>query len=145
MNYDFLQYWVKDRTGKIPLPGRNNSYPASPPHRPVRKDFPHTVYLCILEQNGVVKLHRNIRTKPDLFLKAIEPFREDLVITVESMFSWYWLANLCAKEDINFVLGHALYMGAIHGGKSKNDKIDSQKIALLLKGGMIPKVLMQNY
>ena len=29
-------------------------------------------------------------------------------------------------------------MKAIHGGKAKNDRIDSQKIALLLKGGMLP-------
>jgi transposase len=29
-------------------------------------------------------------------------------------------------------------MKAIHGGKAKNDKIDSHKIALLLRGGMIP-------
>jgi transposase len=37
-----------------------------------------------------------------------------------------------------FVLGHALYMKAIHGGKAKNDKIDAHKIAVLLRGGMFP-------
>jgi transposase len=30
-------------------------------------------------------------------------------------------------------------MKAIHGGKAKNDKIDSQKIAVLLRGGMLPQ------
>jgi hypothetical protein len=30
-------------------------------------------------------------------------------------------------------------MKAISGGKTKNDKIDSQKIAALLKGGLIPQ------
>ena len=29
-------------------------------------------------------------------------------------------------------------MKAIHGGKAKNDKIDSHKIAVLLRGGMVP-------
>jgi transposase len=29
-------------------------------------------------------------------------------------------------------------MKAIHGGKAKNDKVDSRKIAVLLKGGMMP-------
>jgi transposase len=48
------------------------------------------------------------------------------------------LADLCAQHGIEFVLGHALYMKALHGGKAKNDKIDSQKIAVLLRGGMIP-------
>ncbi len=55
------------------------------------------------------------------------------------IFTWYWIADLCRRDGIAFVLGHALYMRAIHGGKANNDKIDSQKIALLLKGGLIPQ------
>ena len=55
------------------------------------------------------------------------------------MFTWYWLADLCADHGIPFVLGHALYMKAIHGGKAKNDKIDAHKIAVLLRGGMLPQ------
>jgi len=30
-------------------------------------------------------------------------------------------------------------MKAIHGGKAKHDKIDAQKIAVLLRGGMLPQ------
>jgi transposase len=51
---------------------------------------------------------------------------------------WYWLADVCEREGIPFVLGHALYMKAIHGGKTKNDRIDAHKIAVLLRGGMFP-------
>ena len=32
-------------------------------------------------------------------------------------------------EKIPFVLGHALYLKAIHGGKSKNDQIDAENLA----------------
>ena len=95
--------------------------------------------VCILSQEGEVLLHRNLKTSPEMFLKAIAPYREDLVVCVECIFTWYWLADLCAREDIPFVLGHALYMKAIHGGKAKNDKIDAQKIAVLLRGGMLPQ------
>jgi hypothetical protein len=55
----------------------------------------------------------------------IFPFLEDTVIGVECVFCWYWIADLCAQHSICFVLGHALYMKAIHGGKTKNNKIDS--------------------
>jgi transposase len=55
------------------------------------------------------------------------------------MFAWYWLADLCQEEGIPFVLGHALYMKAIHGGKAKTDKIDAHKIAGLLRGGLLPQ------
>jgi hypothetical protein len=37
------------------------------------------------------------------------------------------------------MLGHALYMKAIHGGKAKIDKIDARKIAVLLRGGKLPR------
>jgi transposase len=96
------------------------------------------MYLCVLNQQGEVLLHRNVRACPEAFLKAIEPFRQDLVVAVEAVFTWYWLADLCAQQGIKFILGHALYLKAIHGGKAKNDKIDSRKIAVLLRGGMIP-------
>ena len=61
------------------------------------------------------------------------------MVAVECIFTWYWLADLCAREGIPFVLGHALYMKAIHGGKAKNDRIDAHKIAALLRGGMLPQ------
>ncbi|MCP3849363.1 MAG: IS110 family transposase [Gammaproteobacteria bacterium] len=96
------------------------------------------LYLCILNQAGEIVLHKNIKARPDALLKAIEPYRSDLVIGVECMFTWYWVADLCDQEGIDFVLGHALYMRAIHGGKAKNDKIDSHKIVTLMRGGMFP-------
>lgn len=38
-----------------------------------------------------------------------------------------------------FVLGHALSMQAIHGGQAKTDTIAAPKIAVLLRGGMLPQ------
>jgi transposase len=97
------------------------------------------MYLCIIGHDGEILLHRNFRANPESFLKAVAKWREDLVVAVECIFTWYWLADLCRSEGIHFVLGHALYMKAIHGGKAKNDRIDAQKIAVLLRGGMIPE------
>ena len=96
------------------------------------------MYVCILDSTGEVVVHKNIPTKPNCFLRLIKPYRENLVVGCECMFTWYWVADLCADEKIDFVLGHALYMRAIHGGKAKNDKIDSYKIAVLLRGGSFP-------
>src|SRR5262245_14150061 len=98
-----------------------------------------TLYLCILGQHGDKVLHREVVAEPAALLEAIAPYRQGLVIACECMFAWYWLADLCVQEQIPFVLGHALYMKAIHGGKSKNDRIDSEKIATLLRGGTLPQ------
>src|SRR4029450_6578515 len=98
-----------------------------------------SMYVCIMNHAGEVLLHRNMKAAPEPLLKALAPYREGLVVAVECMFTWYWLVDLCAHEGIAFVLGHALYMKAIHGGKAKNEKIDAQKIAVLLRGGMFPQ------
>ncbi len=96
------------------------------------------MYVCILDADGKKVVHRHIPCRPDRLLELLDPYRDGLVVGVECLFCWYWLADLCADEDIPFVLGHALYMKAIHGGKSKNDRIDSYKIAALLRGGNFP-------
>jgi transposase len=101
-----------------------------------------TMYLCILDQQGEIAVHRNLKCDRELFLRAVAPFREDLVVGVKCLFCWYWLADLCAEEGIAFVLGHALYMKAVHGGKSKNDRIDSHKLAALLRGGTFPQAFV---
>jgi hypothetical protein len=43
------------------------------------------------------------------------------------------------REGLPVVLGHALYMTAIHGGQATNAKSDAQKIAVLLRGGLLPQ------
>jgi len=98
-----------------------------------------TMYLCILDREGQVLLHENITSRPEAFLEAVSPCRDDLVVAVECMFTWYWLADLCRREGIEFVLGHALYRKAIHGGKAKSDRIDAYMIASLLRGGNLPQ------
>jgi hypothetical protein len=96
------------------------------------------MYVCILNQKGKTVLHENIKTDPELLFELLFPYPDDVVVGVECLFCWYWVPDLCAEHQIPFVLGHALYMKAIHGGKTKNDKIDSYKIAALMRGGNFP-------
>src|SRR4029434_8460416 len=98
-----------------------------------------SLYVCIVHHDGEILVHRNMQAAPAPFLKAVAPYRDGLVVEFDCLFTWYWLADLCTHEGIPFVLGHALSMKAIHGGKAKNDKSDSPKIAALLRGGMLPQ------
>jgi len=97
-----------------------------------------TMDVCILDGTGQVLVHRNVPSTPTALLEIVAPYRTDLVVAAECMFTWSWLADVCAAEGLTFVLGHALAMKAMHGGKAKNDKIDSHKIAVVLRGGMLP-------
>ena len=57
-----------------------------------------SMYVCVLDPQGQILLHRNMPCAPESFLKAIAPYREDLVVAAECMFAWYWLADLCANR-----------------------------------------------
>lgn len=98
-----------------------------------------TLYLCVLDSAGQTRVHENLPCRVDRLQQALEPFGTDLVVACETTFSWYWLADFCEAYGYPFVLGHALYMKAIHGGKVKNDRIDAAKIAGLLRGGVLPQ------
>jgi transposase len=94
--------------------------------------------VCIIDQAGNIVLQTQLPADQQRLLDTLAPFRPDVVVAVECLFAWYWVADLCRAEGIPFVLGHALYMKAIHGGKAKNDDIDAEKIGRLLRGGNIP-------
>ena len=98
-----------------------------------------SLYVCILDQAGKPLLHRKLACDRDELLQVLKPYKRDLAVAVECLFCWYWVADLCEEQGITFVLGHALFMKAIHGGKTKNDRIDSYKIAALLRGGNLPQ------
>ena len=97
-----------------------------------------TMYTHVLDATGTTVFEKDLPTDPDVFLGALAPFRDGLVVGAECMFSWYWLADLCEDHGIPFVLGHALAMKHIHGGKTKTDRIDAGKLASLLRGGLFP-------
>ena len=42
-----------------------------------------TMYVCVLNRDGEVLLHRHMKAAPEPFLKAMAPYREDLVVCVE--------------------------------------------------------------
>ncbi len=68
----------------------------------------HCLYVCILKESGDPCLHRKVPASPEALLRCIAPYLDDLIIGVECMFSWYWVADLCEDNNIPFILGHAL-------------------------------------
>jgi hypothetical protein len=112
---------------------RRTSFLVASPGTPARWS------LCILHQAGAILVHRNRPAAPEPCRTTIAPSREDVVVGIDCLFTGYWLADRCAPEGVPFVLGHALDMTAIHGGKATNDTIASQNIAVRLRGGLLPQ------
>ena len=97
------------------------------------------MYVCVMDRQGKKLVHTNILNNDfQYFLKLVEPYKHDLTVCCECMFGWYWLADACQEAGLTFVLAHALYLHLIHGGKNKNDRIDSEKLAHLLRSNLLP-------
>jgi transposase len=97
------------------------------------------MYICVMDREGNILVHKNIKGNDfAFFLKLVAPYRHSLTVVCECCYNWYWLADACSDADIEFVLAHALYLKHIHGGKNKNDKLDSEKLAHLLRTNLIP-------
>jgi transposase len=61
---------------------------------------------------------------------------------VESTGSGYWLADLCAAQNIALTLAHARKLKAISAAKVKTDRVDSLTLAQLLRADLIPEAHM---
>jgi transposase len=97
------------------------------------------MYVCVMDRQGKKLVHTNVKNNDfEFFLKLVDPYRRDLTVCCECMFGWYWLADACEEAGLKFVLAHALYVRAIHGGKNKNDRVDSEKLTHLLRSNLIP-------
>ena len=90
------------------------------------------MFVCIIDFDGNISFHKNMSADPTHLLRAIQTYKDDIIIGLECVFTWYWIADFCVNNNIPFILGNALYMKAIYGGKTKNDEIDSPKIASMI-------------
>jgi hypothetical protein len=82
-----------------------------------------SMYLCILDREGEVLLHQNMKATPEAFLGAVAPYRDDLVVAVECIFTWYWLADLCAVNRFPRVNEFLSYARLVKAQKSSAGKL----------------------
>jgi transposase len=101
------------------------------------------MYICVMNKAGEIQVHRRLRNNDfAYFLRTVAPYRESLAICCEATFNWYWLADRCQEESLEFVLSHPYYLRLIHGAKTKNDRLDSQRLTELFRAGLIPQAFV---
>ena len=94
---------------------------------------------CLLHQAGETLVHRHMTAPPEALRNALAPSHAPIVLAAACLLPWDWLADFWAAHGSPLVLGPALSRKAIPGGKATNDTIDAPKIAVLLRGGMLPQ------
>lgn len=61
-------------------------------------------------------------------------------IAIEASGTWWWLVDLLERLGHQPVLSHPKETKAIASARLKNDKVDAQRLALLLRGDLLPTV-----
>jgi transposase len=97
-----------------------------------------SLYLAVLDRDGQACCSRNLPAAPEPVLRAVQPFRDGLVVGCECRHCWYWLADTCREQDIPFARGHAWALKAVPGSKTKCDRHDAQALARRRRGGNFP-------
>jgi hypothetical protein len=46
-----------------------------------------TMYVCILNHDGEIMVHRDMQASPETFLKVMAPYREGIVVAAECIFT----------------------------------------------------------
>ena len=99
-------------------------------------------FITTYDSNGTVVKQSRVRNNPMLIRSYFEQFVGPHKAVVESTGSWYWLADLLRKHNVELTLAHATRLKAISAAKVKTDKVDSNIMALLLRADLIPEAHM---
>ena len=95
--------------------------------------------IAVLNADGELTQHR-LPNDP----ARLEPFFAQLPtpspVAIEASGTWWWLVDLLERLGHQPVLSHPKETKAIASARLKNDKVDAQRLALLLRGDLLPTV-----
>jgi hypothetical protein len=96
----------------------------------------NSMYVKILDREGQVLYKRNMLNNIALFKKILTPFTSGHFCWCASIFNYYWIYHGCVESGIPFYLGHSAFMKAIARNKKKNDLLDAEMIAYLMRSNL---------
>jgi hypothetical protein len=80
-----------------------------------------SLYVCVLDKAGKTLVHQKLACERDELLRVLRPYRKDLVAPSSASSAGTGSPTSAKRrESIEFVLGHALDMKAIHGIQNTN-------------------------
>lgn len=101
-----------------------------------------TLVIGTVDSSGRVLKQKRMPTHRTELLEYFSSMRGPHRAVVEATGSWYWVADLFARNNIELKLAHAKQLKAISAAKVKTDAIDSLTLAQLLRADLIPEAHM---
>jgi transposase len=94
--------------------------------------------IAVLTTEGEISQHRllNDMATVERFFGTLPKAR----VAIEATGTWWWLVDLLQRTGHEPVLSNPKQTKAIATAKLKNDRVDAQRLALLLRGDLLPQV-----
>ena len=94
--------------------------------------------IAVLTEEGRVAQRRvaNEAAEVERFFRGLPPAR----VAIEASGTWWWLVDLLEGLGHQPVLSHPKQTKAIAAARLKNDRVDAERLALLLRGDLLPTV-----
>src|SRR4029079_13371685 len=95
--------------------------------------------VAVVTEDGQVQLNKNVVNGSEPMLRLIGDLPAGTPGAFEAAFGWGWLAGLLEDYGFDPHLVHPLRCKAIASARLKNDKVDAEILAQLLRADLLPE------
>src|SRR6266566_4628267 len=95
--------------------------------------------VAILDQAGAVQRNRNVPNDPAELQPILGGLPASTPVAFEAAYGWGWLVELLEGLELQPHLVHPPRCKAIASARLKNDKVDAQTLAQLLRADLLPE------
>ncbi len=95
--------------------------------------------VAILDQAGAVQRNRNVPNDPAELQPILGGLPASTPVAFEAAYGWGWLVELLEGLQLQPHLVHPSRCKAIASARLKNDKVDAETLAQLLRGDLLPE------
>lgn len=99
----------------------------------------HVSQIAVLNADGEVVQHR-LDNDPEKVAQFFSKIPAPAQVAIEASATWWWLVDLLERLGHAPVLSHPKQTKAIAAARLKNDRVDAERLALLLRGDLLPRV-----
>ncbi len=99
----------------------------------------HSSQIAVLTEDGEI-VQRRLPNDAERLAKFFGQLPPQTPIAIEASGTWWWLVDLLEQLGHRPVLSHPKQTKAIAAARLKNDRVDAERLALLLRGDLLPTV-----
>jgi transposase len=99
----------------------------------------HSSQIAVLTEDGEI-VQQRLPNDAERLAKFFGHLPPQTPIAIEASGTWWWLVDLLEQLGHRPVLSHPKQTKAIAAARLKNDRVDAERLGLLLRGDLLPTV-----